>query len=246
MRSPKTTALEIAGVGQVTFRRSRRARRLNIRIKPFVGVLVSVPVGMNIAQAKGIVQNHEKWIKQHLQKVRETEQRLLVYDGSSAIRTRWHKLDVRAVEVKSIHVKVADGLVRVRYPRRIALRDLRVQAAIQRALILAYRLEAKIYLPQRLQFLAQQHSFFYNRVVIKNHRSRWGSCSIHNNINLSLHLMRLPDALIDYVLLHELVHTRIKNHSRKFWNLLETVHQGARATDKRLRKIGNELFPLEI
>jgi len=56
--------------------------------------------------------------------------------------------------------------------------------------------------------------------------------------------MRLPDALIDYVLLHELAHTRIKNHSKSFWQLLETVYERAKATDKMLRNMELTLIPL--
>ncbi len=244
MKSSKNIALEIPGVGRVLFKRSRRARHVNIRIKPFVGVVVAVPLGMDISEAMEIVHNHEIWINRHLQKVRESERRALIYDGSREIKTRFHKLDVRAAAVNSIHINVSDGFMRVRYPRRLSLRNVRVQSAIKRALILAYREEARIYLPQRLKLLARQHGFSYNRVAIKNHRSRWGSCSTRNNINLSLHLMRLPDALIDYVLLHELVHTRVKNHGQKFWELLEKIYTGAKAVDKNLRKVEKNLIPL--
>lgn len=243
MSAPKTFALEIAGVGRVTFKRSRRARHLNIRIQPFVGVIASVPIGMNICEAEKIVRNHEQWITSHLQKVREAEQRLLVYDGTNEIQTRWHKLDVHAAEISSIHIAIGNGLIRVRYSRRFCLHNSQVQSAIRRALILAYREEAKTFLPQRLQFLAEKNGFSYNRLAIKNHRSRWGSCSARNNINLSLHLMRLPDSLIDYVLLHELVHTRIKNHGKQFWELLEKFYKDAKAADKMLRKVETTLIP---
>lgn len=96
---------------------------------------------------------------------------------------------------------------------------------------------AKAILKQRLQALAEQHGFSYNRVYIRNQRTRWGSCSHLNNISLNINLVSLTSDLMDYVILHELVHTRIKNHSKKYWAELDRYVGGpgqARALDKRL------------
>ena len=73
-------------------------------------------------------------------------------------------------------------------------------------------------------------------LIIKNAKTRWGSCSSINNINLNLHLMRLSDELIDYVILHELVHTKIKNHQKEFWDLLNIVSGDAKGLDRELKK----------
>jgi hypothetical protein len=244
----KTVALNIADVGVVTFKESRRARRLNIRIRPFAGVCVSVPAGISFSAAQDFVHQQKAWIAKHLVKARADEERRIIYDGGREISTRFHKLDVqcKSRDSRGIHVRIANGIVHVRYPANLPLRSQQVQTAIATGLIAAYRIEAKRYLPALLKSLAQQHGFTFERVFIKNHKSRWGSCSSQNNINLSLHLMRLPDHLIDYVLLHELAHTRIKNHSQKFWNLLESVYHGARTADKKLRKVERELAPLHI
>ena len=65
-------------------------------------------------------------------------------------------------------------------------------------------------LVDRLDYLALKHGFQYNRVFIRNQKTLCGSCSGKNNINLNVNLVRLPDELMDYTILHELVHTRIK------------------------------------
>ena len=96
---------------------------------------------------------------------------------------------------------------------------------------------AKAMLKHRLQELAQQHGFTYNRVAVRNQKTRWGSCSHLNNINLNINLVSLTPDLMDYVILHELVHTRIKNHSKTFWAELDRVVGGqgkAKGLDKRL------------
>ena len=80
--------------------------------------------------------------------------------------------------------------------------------------------EAVDLLRHRLDELARRYGFTYNRVQFRRQKTRWGSCSGRNNISLNIRLVSLPADLMDYVLLHELVHTRIKNHSQAFWREL--------------------------
>ena len=88
------------------------------------------------------------------------------------------------------------------------------------------RKEAKEYLPQRVEQLAEQLGFSYSDVRVKNLSSRWGSCSTNNRINLNIHLVRLPQHLSDYVILHELTHTIHKNHGKDFWQVLNNLTDG--------------------
>jgi len=98
------------------------------------------------------------------------------------------------------------------------------------------RFKAKSYLPFRVQELAEQYDFKYNRVFIKNLKTRWGSCSYKNNINLNLHLMRLPDKLVDYVILHELAHTKEKNHGKGFYSLMDMLVSDVSTLECELKK----------
>jgi len=98
------------------------------------------------------------------------------------------------------------------------------------------RRQAKMTLLPRLEQLAHQHHFSYRRSFIKNNKTNWGSCSGVNNINLNLKLLLLPEHLRDYVMLHELCHTRIKNHGPQFWALLNSFTDGkAKVYAKELR-----------
>lgn len=80
------------------------------------------------------------------------------------------------------------------------------------------RKEARNVLVKRLDEIAQRHGYRYNRVSIRNQKTRWGSCSSQNNISLNMKLTQLPDELRDFIILHELVHTKVKNHGNKFWD----------------------------
>lgn len=108
--------------------------------------------------------------------------------------------------------------------------------AVDENAIKTLRIEAKKILPLKVKELSQKHNLSYKKVFIKNLKSRWGSCSSQNNINLNLHLMRLPEKLVDYVILHELAHTKEKNHGQNFWNLLSSFMFDARELNKELKK----------
>lgn len=95
---------------------------------------------------------------------------------------------------------------------------------------------ARAALIERLLELAELHDFRLNKISIRNQKTKWGSCSAKNNISLNVNLARLPAGLRDYVILHELVHTRIKNHSNKFWTELDKyVNNGAKELRRELR-----------
>ncbi len=102
--------------------------------------------------------------------------------------------------------------------------------------------EAKSMLTGRLKYLAEKHRFTYTRVFIRNQRTRWGSCSTKNNINLNIKLAKLPAELIDYVILHELVHTRKKNHSRAFWVEIDKLVEDGRKMDLMLKSYGIGIY----
>lgn len=98
------------------------------------------------------------------------------------------------------------------------------------------QVQARRVLIGRLEEMARIHHLPYGKVSIKNQKTKWGSCSSKNNINLNINLVRLPDQLRDYVILHELVHTRFKNHGPEFWAELNRVVGGdAKGLARKLR-----------
>ena len=114
-------------------------------------------------------------------------------------------------------------------------RKKRTLTAEQAAEVERLRIQAKAALPPRLAELAALHGFTYNKVRIKHNSSNWGSCSELGNINLNLNIMRLPEHLRDYVLLHELCHLRYLNHGPEFHALIESVCPGHRDLQKELK-----------
>jgi predicted metal-dependent hydrolase len=168
----------------------------------------------------------------------------------------WHLADLGPIAVESSdrarYTRITlkrDGAMRLTVPRGVSLeqarrflnsrldwirRHRRNFRALDEMPVLD-RTEARRLLIGRLAELAARHGFQYNKVFIKSQRTLWGSCSARNNINLNIHLLRLPEELRDYVLVHELVHTRHKNHSRAFWRELDRILGNGRQLQKKLR-----------
>jgi predicted metal-dependent hydrolase len=187
----KTSTIIIENIGSIILQKSKRAKHLNISIRPFKGVRVSVPYGMSFKKAEKIVHDKIAWIEKHQKRMRQIE------------------VDHQLLQEESEEID----------------KD-----------------EAKRILIGRLNELANKNSFSYNRMTIRNQKTRWGSCSQKNSISLNAKLVKLPQELIDYVILHELVHTKIKNHSKKFWDELNNYIPNAKGLDKELRKYGAGLL----
>lgn len=228
--------------GKVTFVKSSRSRRIGISMRPFEPLKVTIPVLVSFRRGEEFLKEKEKWIVKNLAKIQKLEDQLTVFDRDTPFTTHEHTLEIITVDSDTPKVSLVDRKILVQLPGNSDIHSHEIQEMIRWGVQAAWRKEAKRHLPVRLGDLSRKYHLSFNKVVIKNNRSRWGSCSHTNNINLSLHLMRLPDHLIDYVLMHELVHTVHKNHSKKFWKHLENLEPDARSYDRELKEYRIEIY----
>ena len=105
-----------------------------------------------------------------------------------------------------------------------------------------YRERAKQVLSERVKFFADQYNFQYKKVGITSARTRWGSCSATGSLNFSWRLIMAPLQVVDYVVVHELVHTIVQNHSKRFWRKVAAIMPNYEQHRKWLRKQGRKLL----
>lgn len=229
-------------IGKVRIVKSARARRISITLRPFKGVRVSIPNNVSYQYAEGVVKKKREWILKSMAKMEKAESGLTVFDEYTEFKTRWHRLKITRNPGVYPEVRIKNGVIALNVPDKVNIRQEEVQQYIRKCIEETLRYEAKSYLPQRVEQLAEQLGLEYNRVFIKNTKSRWGSCSSMNNINLSLHLMRLPDHLIDYIILHELAHLIHRNHGPGFWGFLDDVMGNARKLDREVNQYNLSIY----
>ena len=148
-----------------------------------------------------------------------SEQRTL-YDTSQSIG-KSHSLVIQTKPTTS-SVTTTGTTIFVSTPDESELVSANFQQEIREHIVKALRKEAKSYLPRRLKYLAEKYDFSYGGTKLTHASSRWGSCSSTGTISMNISLMKLPFELIDYVLIHELSHTKFMNHSDDFWQLVKT------------------------
>ena len=228
--------------GTITFRKRKGLRNVSIIIKSCDTVTVSLPYRLSYTEAQKFVTEKTEWIRKTQKKLNAV--RPTFFDETTNFSTHSHTLKILQHNENTVRrVITADGFLTIYYPHTADIKSPKLQKIFQNCVLETLYIEAKQYLPQRTQFLADKYNFKYKRLRIKNNLTNLGSCSYDNNINLNLHIMRLSDELIDYVILHELCHTIEKNHGERFWKLLDSVtNNNARKLSKEAKKINTKII----
>jgi predicted metal-dependent hydrolase len=216
-------------IGPVTFFRNRRSKNMKISVKPDKSVLVSFPFYVTEKEIFSFLAQNEEWIRRQKENV-ESRKQLLT--PGTILKTKMASIELCYNHI--CEVKAEGTSIKFYSPE---FNSESAQSTLEELLTRLYRLEARKLLPPRLKELATANGFSYQKVTIRNNKRNWGSCSSRNNISLNQQMMKLPDELIDYILLHELVHTEIKNHSIRFWNRLDQLTQNrAKELAKEVKK----------
>ncbi len=230
--------ISVKEVGDVVLRRSRRARRVSIRINAAGRVTVTLPYYSGWNTGIRFLEQKKRWVLQTLEKVKKRRPPRPRYREGENPFTRFHTLVLQPspnkTEGLNVHGSITDKKAFLTYPATWRPDSEQLVRIIREMYIHVLRREAYQHLVPRLHELARLYGYTYRKVFLKNLKTRWGSCSAAGNINLNIHLMMLPDHLIDYVLLHELAHTRHKNHGPAFWEELQKTTGNAKKLDKEL------------
>lgn len=210
---------------------SRRARRLSVRVYPGGRVEVVVPPGASAVTVERFVGIHRRWI----------DDRVADLSTDSGV----------AAEIRPSQIKLSaiGRCLDVDY-RRTAAADVRIVAAAPDSLSLTGAVDdhskvaralrdwlmdfAEVELGRHLHDIAGAHGLQFERVQIRRQRTRWGSCSAKGTISLNVCTLFQEPAVMRYLLIHELSHTRHMNHSRRFWALVESLEPDYRRLDREL------------
>ncbi len=216
----------------VLYRRHPRARHYLLRLRADKTVVVTVPRRGSLEFARQFAASRRGWLEKQwrILEARRVPPPVLRPGMATLLRGRRVALEARE----------RGGL------REIWFDNQRVQAGapqenLRPAVELHLRALARRELTVRAEELARQHGAPMRRVMVRNQKSRWGSCSVRGTISLNWRLIQVPEPVRDYLILHELMHLRNMNHSARFWAEVERVCPDYRAAEDWLKNNSAEV-----
>ncbi len=211
----------------VSLIKRKGSKSIRLTYSPINGLRVTFPVWVSYSYAIKFVNTKIEFIKKNYSDYRGISEDFKI---ASLYQVKFIK-----TENEKIYHKINADQLEIYFPSRYDIYDQIVQNYTKKISLKILREEAEFYLPKRLKYLADLYGFNINKINVRVLKSRWGSCDTKQNITLNLYLMQLPGHVIDYVLVHELVHTINMSHNSIFWNKVGSFIPNYKQIKKELR-----------
>lgn len=211
----------------ILYRRHARARNYVMRLRHDKTVLVTIPRRGTREFARQFVASRKRWLEKQwrILQARPTPPQVLRPGMEILLRGRPVVLELR---------RNGEGWELQFGPERTPLAN--PEGNLRPALEQHLRNLARAQLARRAEELARQQASQVKHIVVRNQRSRWGSCSCNGTVSLNWRLIQLPDAVRDYIIIHELTHLRHLNHSPLFWREVGKACPDYRAAEEWLKR----------
>jgi hypothetical protein len=203
--------------------RNPRARRYLLRMRPDGTARVTIPRGGSMAAAREFVDRNLLWLERQWQQIQARPRHSAAWHIGSKVLFRGELISLELAGPGGFRLG----------PEVLPMSE--PGANLRPALEKHLRQLAARELPARLAELAGLHGFAVQRVVVRNQRSRWGSCSARGVISLNWRLIQTPAHVRDYIILHELAHLRHMNHSSRFWQEVKRLCPDFEAAERWLK-----------
>lgn len=218
-----------------TVKKNKRSRYVKVKASLRNGIEVVVPNRFNMKEIPVIIESHKEWLLKQLEKLRAQ------HEATNACPLP-HEITLPAINETWRVNYIPSNLNKVSLLSRAQLKEIILLGNIHDRAACLKRLNywllqyAKNILPVKLYEMSLRCNLPFRNVTVRNQRSRWGSCSSNKDINLSFKLIFLPPELCNNILIHELCHTKILNHSKGFWDLAARFDAKWVEHNKALRK----------
>ena len=218
--------------GDISVRRVARARYVRIKLGNDGRYIATAPPYTPMIFIKRMIKNS----REELRSLAEHSKQNVPYEAEQQIGQHHSLAVVYTGMVTEPSLKVVKDRLVVKLPFDTPLENADTQQLIRDEVIKILRKEAKAELPRMLATMAKEHGFSYEKLRFTHSTGRWGSCTSSGTISLNIALMKLPTELINYVLAHELSHTRQMNHSPAFWDEVASVDPHFKLHRRQLKR----------
>lgn len=217
---------DIEGI-RIRIIKNKRNRRIRLTISNNE-VKVSIPYFVPYLEGLKFAKTKLNWIKTKI------KPKTFYQEGQKI--GKYHSLMIKAADQTKPTSRIGDIFIDIKYPDILDINSLEVQKYIELKVNKALKIQAQKLIPKRVEYLAQKYGFEYQNIQIKHLKTRWGSCDSHKNLTFNLKLMNLEWELIDYVILHELTHTKHMHHQKSFWDDLISISPNAKILRNKLKE----------
>lgn len=207
-------------------KRSNRRKTVGIKIDPRAGVVIYSPQSLGMDKIKDVVRKRAQWIIDKQEVIKKHSQLVSVKDFVSGeafpYLGRQYRLKViKSASEKQERCKLKNGRFMVEINRR--LNGKKTKENVRKALIGWYVEHAVDKIPERVRIYARRIGESPQKIEIKNHKRRWGSCSHYGVVRFNWKIIMAPVTVLDYVIVHELCHLICPDHSVRFWQKVQTI-----------------------
>ena len=202
-----------------TIRRSLKAKNVRFVIREESGLEVVIPADYPLKNIDVLLSQREKWILDKLKLMEENAQirQAAQDDALSAIRYLGKEYPVVVIldHASPIRVELSGEKALLTLPQNR-------EEMLRQVIDAWYRWAAKSLFSERAAYWAEKMHVTYQNLFIRNQKTRWGSCSKRKNLSFNMRIVMAPPEVVDYIIIHELAHLKEMNHSKKFWQVVET------------------------
>lgn len=207
----------------------KRMRSVRLRIKERYKIEISVPWLTPKIWVEKFIRDNEEWIIKQNQKVKQK----INLDELRTVEILGESFEIETKNSSRDSLVIIDHKIFINYSNKSKLKDI-IDKKMRR---IALKL-----IKEKVEELAIKFNLKYTKVGVKNQSSRFGSCSHSGSLNFNWQIILFPIDKFEHVILHELAHLKVKNHSKDFWRLLESFDGRASENNQWLKKEGTRRF----
>lgn len=229
----------IEGLGPVRIQKKRGLKRITMRLHNSGQVRVSIPAYLPFSSGTYFAKTHIEWIKKQQQK----QPNVVLENGMPIGKTRrLHIIQSEKTRTRIVH----NGVLIYTPELVVAMSDSQLITTTKKAIKRALLKEAAEILPVRVSDLAKKHDYTYSTIKTKPLKSRWGSCSHKKELTFNCYLLMMPWEVIDYVIMHELSHTKQMHHGIAFWAEVAKTTPNYKALKAKLKQLQPEVHAFYV
>lgn len=213
-------------------RTAKRKKTIMLRIRNGE-IEILCPFFTSNFQLNKIIKKKNKWIQDKIRNSKPFFNPISLEDN--CLIFRFKRIQLEFIYNKNRRILLKNGILKVES-------NIKKKENKKKIIVDWLKIQADCYLTKRIEFLSKKIFVSYKQIKIKSFKGRWGSCDCRGEILLNWKLIMLPTRVIDYVIVHELSHVKIPNHSKEFWNFVEKNYPGYQREKKWLKKYGGQFI----